>query len=214
MLYSEVFPQTMYCSRVVRLRGDLFKNCYKYFGPGTVRSLHGKADYDKLGVPHTATKKEIKAAYFKKAKLLHPDSSGDGEDKNEQFNELNEAYQRLTTGSVKAKKSYDSFRNEMEEMQRRQYAEDIRKYEEEEELRRKTGGLSHLLPIFFLLVIMGGFLRVIVLPLFQDPVCDNFSAGCDCKWCNRRRAAQKASGKSSDQQAEVEDVQSKIKNLK
>ena len=34
-----------------------------------------REDYVKLGIPQNATKEEIKAAYFGKAKQLHPDSN-------------------------------------------------------------------------------------------------------------------------------------------
>ena len=34
-----------------------------------------QADYDVLGIPVTSSKKDIKSAYFEKAKLLHPDIS-------------------------------------------------------------------------------------------------------------------------------------------
>lgn len=53
-----------------------------------------KEDYDKLGVKPNATKREIKAAYFEKAKQLHPDTSGKESD---EFNEINEAYKRLVS---------------------------------------------------------------------------------------------------------------------
>ena len=33
-----------------------------------------KADFDILGIPYNSTKKEVKSAYFEKAKLLHPDN--------------------------------------------------------------------------------------------------------------------------------------------
>ena len=54
-------------------------------------------DYARLGIPGNANKEEIKAAYFRKAKLLHPDSSDkqEGAELSNDFLELNEAYKRL-----------------------------------------------------------------------------------------------------------------------
>src|SRR5579859_3390786 len=46
-----------------------------------------------LGVPGTATKDEIKKAYYKLAHVHHPDKNG-GDDK--KFKEINEAYQALS----------------------------------------------------------------------------------------------------------------------
>jgi len=52
-------------------------------------------DYHTLGVPENATKDEIKAAYFTKAKQFHPDSSKSGSRDSAEFQKLNEAYKRL-----------------------------------------------------------------------------------------------------------------------
>jgi len=55
------------------------------------RSFNSSADYAKLGLPPTASRAEIKSAYFSLVKKLHPDSGGDAK----QFNEVTEAYKRL-----------------------------------------------------------------------------------------------------------------------
>ena len=49
-----------------------------------------------LGVRRNASREEIKAAYFQRAKELHPDSKNVNEFKDTfKFHELNEAYQRM-----------------------------------------------------------------------------------------------------------------------
>ena len=55
-----------------------------------------------------ATKKEIKAAYFQKAKELHPDSK-QAKSSNIKFYELNESYVRLISEISEGRNSYDSF---------------------------------------------------------------------------------------------------------
>ena len=47
--------------------------------------------YDILGVPDTASKDDIKAAYREKAKILHPDNQETGDE--EKFKELAKAYE-------------------------------------------------------------------------------------------------------------------------
>lgn len=51
--------------------------------------------YEVLGVPQTATISEIRRAYRKKVKVLHPDASGD-EGTTEEFRRVVEAYELLT----------------------------------------------------------------------------------------------------------------------
>ena len=48
------------------------------------RSFNSSADYAKLGLTPTASKADIKSAYFSLVKKLHPDSGGDAK----QFNEV------------------------------------------------------------------------------------------------------------------------------
>lgn len=52
-------------------------------------------DLHTLGLAEDATKDEIKAAYFTKAKQFHPDSSTSGSHGSAEFQKLNEAYKRL-----------------------------------------------------------------------------------------------------------------------
>jgi len=61
----------------------------------TNNQLLYREDYDRLGIPSSATKQEIKAAYYEKAKNVHPDSLQRPEN-NKEFISLNEAYNRLT----------------------------------------------------------------------------------------------------------------------
>ena len=93
---------------------SLCTNCLIFRIRSSVQHLHSSSvflyreDYVKLGVPETATKEEIKAAYFQKAKLLHPDSYGNITKTSEnEFLELNEAYKRLIYESKHGTESFD-----------------------------------------------------------------------------------------------------------
>lgn len=60
--------------------------------------------YKALGLEYGATKSEIKKAFYKLAKVHHPDKGGN----EKKFKEINEAYQHLTSAGYEAmmKKAY------------------------------------------------------------------------------------------------------------
>lgn len=61
--------------------------------------------HDILGVPHTASKEEIKAAYKKLAREHHPDKGG----KEEMFVKIGEAYEKLTNGTAEEEIHFGHF---------------------------------------------------------------------------------------------------------
>jgi len=71
-------------------------------------NLFQKKDYyELLGLSKNANEKEIKQAFFKKAKKLHPDTNPDDIQAKEKFAEVNEAYQVLSDKNKRAQ--YDRF---------------------------------------------------------------------------------------------------------
>lgn len=75
------------CVSDIRLRQYLVSSFYC-----TSSSSQRMVDCARLGVSPTASKKEIKAAYFHKAKSVHPDTAGG---QGAEFAELAAAYERL-----------------------------------------------------------------------------------------------------------------------
>jgi molecular chaperone DnaJ len=63
--------------------------------------------YDVLGVQRRATAEELKSAYRKKAKELHPDRNPDDPKADQKFKELNEAYDVLKDDQKRA--AYDQY---------------------------------------------------------------------------------------------------------
>ena len=61
----------------------------------TSSTTHHQEDYTRLGLPTSATLEEVRAAYFTKAKEVHPDL---GAGREGEFQEVQEAYRRLVYG--------------------------------------------------------------------------------------------------------------------
>ena len=79
-----------------------------------------KNPYDLLGVNKTATDKEIRSAYRKLAKKLHPDTNPDDEAAAERFKEVTAAYNLLSNADLR--KQYDTGQIDAQGQQRNPFA--------------------------------------------------------------------------------------------
>ncbi|KTG45230.1 hypothetical protein cypCar_00013302 [Cyprinus carpio] len=73
----------------------------------TTSGCHQQDFYDVLGVPRTASQKDIKKAYYQLAKKYHPDTNPDDPDAKEKFAKLAEAYETLS--DELKRKQYDTY---------------------------------------------------------------------------------------------------------
>ena len=152
-------------------------------------------DYEKLGVPTTASKEEIKAAYFTRAKQLHPDSAMEEltEKDKADFYELNEAYRRLVyeakhgTGDFDPKDPRNDPRCvEYWQIRKRTVSEETIKAENERTEKEKTKEMVIIRRATAWLLI-GVFMGTIFPAIFvgqDDYSNDPYStSGCQCRGC-------------------------------
>ena len=71
------------------------------------REWFEKDYYEVLGVPSTATEKDLTRAYRKLAKQYHPDANPGDSAAEERFKQINEAYQVLS--DPQRRQTYDMF---------------------------------------------------------------------------------------------------------
>jgi len=107
-LHTSVHADTLGVANITRDVANNTRGVANNTRRGLHTTVHANSHYATLGVANNATVEEIKAAYFKLSKELHPDVNigKDGlEDKNNKFVRINEAYSVL--GNARERRSYD-----------------------------------------------------------------------------------------------------------
>lgn len=98
-------------------------------------------DYYKiLGIPKTATEKEIKKAYRKLARKLHPDLNPDDKEAERKFKEINEANEVLS--DPENRKKYDKYGKNWEHAEAYEKAEQQQRQYQQSQNRRSSGGFQ------------------------------------------------------------------------
>jgi curved DNA-binding protein len=87
--------------------------------------------YKLLGLPKTATEKDIKAAYRKLARKYHPDLNPNNKESERKFKEINEANEVLS--DPEKRKKYDKYGKDW------QHADEIEKSRQQQQSQRNTG---------------------------------------------------------------------------
>jgi curved DNA-binding protein len=91
--------------------------------------------YQVLGVPKTATEKEIKDAYRKLARKHHPDLNPNDAEANKKFQQLNEANEVLS--DPEKRKKYDKYGENW------QHGEEYEKYQQQQQQQRRQQSQSY-----------------------------------------------------------------------
>jgi len=171
-----------------------------------IRGFNSRRDYAKLGLPEKASKAEVKSAYFSLAKKLHPDNGGNAKE----FNEITEAYKRLSSdsgyppgyGDQSQDGGYNQDPRWMEEMERRRRARMWmeQRMMEEEWLRRRAQQnqwrnhhqagrgdpererLGHAMHLMILTMGIVLFLQMLFSSITPSG-CSEYEQGCSCTKC-------------------------------
>jgi len=154
-----------------------------------------REDYIKLGIKENATIEEIKSAYFRRAKELHPDSregrADDDSGEAPEFVEITEAYKRLLYESKIGTNSFtsndprnDPRKSEYWEIRKRKRSPEDIKVEEEVLRQRQARERSVLYKALFGLAI-GVFFGTIFPALFVGD--GEYKEMCNCEKCLLKR---------------------------
>lgn len=103
---SNPFRNNGYLLNNLRISSCTINISIRAFGVGTSWQ-YKETPFEVLGVPKTATKSELKSAYFKEAKKWHPDLNPNNPKAKAQFQKLANAYEILENDSNR--REYESF---------------------------------------------------------------------------------------------------------
>jgi len=147
-------------------------------------------DYERLGVGRSATKPEIKTAYYNKAKELHPDTNTSGSGDEVEFLKLTESYKRLMFDySLEGNSRNDPRTREYWEMRRRHRSEEDlmrdAKRDEEDSLRN-TAIVRKMAFALFLALLMGKVYPAMYLFSDEQSACSDKSCQ-KCRMSDDRR---------------------------